>query len=493
MRLSLIIVFYALSSLGSCWNLFLADKIDVSDTDLSRSASLLRREDDTCPSGTYTSPDSLTFTTYCDTNLPGNDLYLYSESIDSVERCMDYCSTYQPLCYGIAYNIPNGKCYLKNSSLTADTVSENITHSAIANATQLESYDTTCPYTDSSIQNTTAATGDLPFQIYCGKDMENSDYEPTNVNYSPYHADSLQECMQLCAESHPLCYAVSWNPDMEQGFANCYPKNAVGSMTNRNSGYVCHTAVAQLASVGQSCTNNATYTATSSSEFLVTCNSNIAGNDLNAVHATSISNCIETCNTTSACVAIAYDSTLADGFQNCYLKNATTAIPTSSTNFSSAVLTKSSSSSSSASSSSASSSNSSSSSGSSKAWIAGPVIGAVAVVALVGVLGFCRRRRRSRRAAGQGAEAAVGGVDGAAVNPKWATTDLGSKDQGKGLGGDGLGMMGQQQPYPVHEMAGPEAGAGVHELQDGDGGKYGYFEGDKAGAGGGVPRHELAG
>jgi hypothetical protein len=57
------------------------------------------------------------------------------------------------------------------------------------------------------------------FTIYYGQVIHNYDYcfddYPACIQ-SPYqaywHNDSLQDCIEICVESHPLCQAVSCNP-----------------------------------------------------------------------------------------------------------------------------------------------------------------------------------------------------------------------------------------------------------------------------------------
>lgn len=136
-------------------------------------------------------------------------------------ECMRFCSVKSPGCYGISYNFNDKHCYLKNSSVVGKTVNggNSVTHSALVSPTsQFTAQDATCPYTDSSTQKT---NNGMPYQVSCGKDITDGDYCPPSNGSCPVHASSLSDCMEQCSSSHPLCTGVSYNPGMENGYANC--------------------------------------------------------------------------------------------------------------------------------------------------------------------------------------------------------------------------------------------------------------------------------
>lgn len=292
-------------------------------------SALERRYNAFCSTNNYTAPNNLEFDTSCNTNIAGSDLV--HVSLDSFDDCMDACSTHSPRCYGVSFNDAVGVCWMKNSTIASQAKEqEDNTHSAIADATQLNGDDTSCPYTDQSYETTTSG---LTFQIYCNKDLEGSSLNALNWNY-PYHADSLMDCMDLCAETHPLCEAVAWNPDMNNGYSNCYPKNSTTNLIVP-SGYVSHFAIASFPSRNDtSCVDDSTYNPTSanSSSFSIKCNRNIANTTIETTHSTSLDDCVDACtdysNATQSCSGVAYDSSMDQGYQNCYLKSDTGPIST---------------------------------------------------------------------------------------------------------------------------------------------------------------------
>lgn len=287
-------------------------------------SALERRYDTFCSTENYTTPNNLEFEPSCNTNLAGSDLVHIS--LTSLDDCMNACSTYSSRCYGVSFNDALGMCWMKNSTVSSETKEqEDDTHSAIANASQLSGDDTTCPYTDQSYETTTSG---LAFQIYCNKDLDGSDLSALNWNY-PYHADSLMDCMDLCAETHPLCEAVAWNPDMNNGYSNCYPKTSTTGLVVP-TGYVSHFAIASFSSRNDtSCVDDSTYksAAANSSSFSINCNQNIANNTIESVHSASLDDCVDSCNTysnsTQSCSGVVYDSTMDQGYDNCYLKSST--------------------------------------------------------------------------------------------------------------------------------------------------------------------------
>lgn len=150
--------------------------------------------------------------------------------------------------------------------------------------------------------------------------------------------------------------------------------------------------------------------------FNATCfEGRVGSSNMTSVYSANITGCIDECATYTGpdpCLAVFYDNSFADGFDNCYLLNATgsatsplnstyaelvsgnnttgapaTSIPTTSVPATSTPA---------ASLSSSTPGSSSSSSSSSKAWIAGPVVGVIAAVAILAV-GFFWLRRRARQ------------------------------------------------------------------------------------------------
>jgi hypothetical protein len=219
------------------------------------------------------------------------------------------------------------------------------------------------------------------------------DYFPWDLDYRP-HTDTMSECMELCAHAHPLCLGVSWNSDLSAGFGNCYLKNSqngslVSETAHTHSGLVNLPSIDACDSISdpqQIFSNDKT--------FNMTCfEGRVGSSNITSIYSANITGCIDECatyNGTDSCLAVFFDNSFDDGFENCYLLNAT-GTETAPLNSTYAELV-SSEDSTSASTSDSSDSNSSSS----KAWIAGPVVGAVVAVTIV-ALGFLWWRRRIGR------------------------------------------------------------------------------------------------
>ena len=177
----------------------------------------------------------------------------------------------------------------------------------------------------------------MEFTVLCDQDMPFDDYCPDNGPTStalqngicPYHADSLEDCMELCSAAIPLCKAVTYNPGMDTSYGNCFTKtdfspsnyHSTASQTARHMA-----VVANLATLDASCTNGSIHTSPNGEQFSVNCNNDIPNNDLHFVHSTNLSYCIDFCSTysnatTGDCVAVVFDSSQLNGWQNCYLKS----------------------------------------------------------------------------------------------------------------------------------------------------------------------------
>lgn len=350
-------------------------------------ANILPRDDDSCTGGNFTSANGLQFTKSCDTNLPGDDLAQITT--DSLDDCMDFCSVRNPLCYAVSYNIDTKICWMKNS-VPSSTKAENGTHSAIASTAQLDGANTTCPYSN---QEWVTTSSGLSFQISCGRDFSGKDYSPINWNFL-HHTDTLEECMDLCAAAHPLCHAVAWNVDMLDGYANCYPKTSGDTSLLVTSPNTTHSAVASFGSVNSTCTDNSYYSQSDSSNatFAITCQQNIANSTIQSSHAQSIDDCIDVCgtyqNSTSTCAAVAFDDSMSDGYENCYLKSGT-GPTTSGSNYSTAIISRD-----------RRTAASTDSKSSNAGVIAGATVGAVVGVAAIAALVFFWFRKRQNKQAG---------------------------------------------------------------------------------------------
>ena len=394
--------------------------------------TLEKRASNYCPTSKYSTPNGQTFSTAagnagCGKDLPNNDITSVSQAdITSITQCMDWCSAWSPsVAYGVvfAFEEDPGTCYCKGSGVS--TTEDNVdvyAHSALAvNIDQHPALQ--CPYNNASTQE---AKDGSQFEIYCDQDMPNVDdlcpitspSAPSAIDdICPTHADSLQDCLNQCSAAHPICLAVTYVPGMDTGYGNCYFKSNVSAanfVTEDSGNATTHMAILKnnAWNTNSSCTNGTTYVAVNEAEFEITCNVNNqpSANDLVQYHMQNMSACADACGTYTnssglTCGGVIFDSTMTDGYENCYLKSSSgTSLP----GYNGHVwlqLTRSANGTSVNSSSGDTSPQNSalptptappSSSSSSKAWIAGPVIGGIAgLAAIAGLLFYLRRRRQA--------------------------------------------------------------------------------------------------
>jgi hypothetical protein len=372
----------------------------------------------------------------------GKDISLYdletTQETDVID-CMDACSMNRPPCYGVSFSTINGTCFLKDSSVTLDNaVAADGFQSALARSSQLSPIDTSCPYLSNSYQTT--ADG-MEFEILCGLDMGGyGDYCPDNDVTCPKHTDTMEECLEYCSISHPLCLGVSWNPDMLAGYPNCYLKNDPSAGTPApDVGFTTHSALARLPQANISCPTNATYISSNSKSFELTCNEGRSGSsNFTSYHDANLDGCINTCATSAGqdCVGVVYDASMTEGYENCYLLNST-GVPNTVTNSTFALVSSSKSIPS-------PTSLPRSSGSSSKAWIAGPVIGGLlGIVLLIGFILW--RRKRSTRM--HQPERSMPSLDYDAAHQ-----DYGSTQQAKT----------REKTYLLHQL--PDRSSNTHEM-----------------------------
>jgi hypothetical protein len=313
---------------------------------------------------------------------------------DIIDQCMDICSVSRPRCWGVTFDNSNNKCTLYGSGRNFDqsslSTSEHV-DTAIAKAAQLTSpppSGDTCPYLDSSYQ--TSARGE-EFVIYCNLDFYGyGDYCPYSLGPlgCPPHADTMAECLEICSEVHPLCTGVSWNPDMKPGYGNCYLKNDItaGKPSAPRGNYTIHSAgvLPSYADISVGCPNDLSYKSKNGESFTIDCYDGRSGSqNFTSTHSQSIYSCMDTCSThqSEGCTAVVFDDSLLNGYENCYLLNAT-GTTNKGTNATFAIIDH--------------LNPNPPPSPKSKAWIAGPVIGVVAVTVIAVIAFYYWRRHHSR-------------------------------------------------------------------------------------------------
>jgi hypothetical protein len=340
---------------------------------------------------------------------------------------MEHCSRYwgnNEGCFGVVWREDN-KCWLRNSNTTLATLykSDDGTHSAHIVPGILDPKPKACPETDLSTHTLSGVDG-LGYTVHCGKDISGPDtcwsgipkpcWDGQHLDgkfAAFFHTDTLEECLRICVDQNPLCKAVAWNPGMEQGYANCWPKaefsdNVLVAPGPFNG--VMHSAtITSLERIDTKCPSESRYSATNNHNFDIHCGQLSTGTNMTEMHSQNITSCMNSCATTDKCVGIVFDSTLENGFKNCYLQNTTLTVTEKASatyavlggsNIPSATPSGSSgtgSGSGSGSNSGSGTSKSDSSDSPSKAWIAGPVIGGLAAIAIIAFAVFWWRRRKA--------------------------------------------------------------------------------------------------
>ncbi len=351
-----------------------------------------------------------------------------------MQDCMEHCSRYWGKgegCFGVVWVEAKNDCWIRNSTTSTKNLhSDPGFYAALLTQGEMQGYDTTCPNTDLSV-NTLPGVPGMQYTTHCGKVINGYDAcfsgDPScfQAPYQGYfHATSLQECLKICVDAHPLCQGVSYNPGLQIGYANCWLKTGFPSTLSdpdSTMGTMHSATITQIDSVDRTCPSTKTYKAQGGSKqnFDIHCGQLNTGSNITSVHMQNITSCIDTCaSSDKKCVSVVFDSAMQAGFNNCYLQN-TTSVISDQASATYAVLSGSNapSASNGASGSGLPSPQSSNAKSSSKAWIAGPVLGGLLALALIGLgIFFLRRRKAARGAQGQkyelnGASAQHGGAE----------------------------------------------------------------------------------
>lgn len=331
--------------------------------------------------------------------------------------CMGHCSRFWGKgegCYGVVWSEINKGCWLKNSSTsTARLRPENGSHSALVKSGEMDGYDTACPHGDLSVNSLPGVEG-IQYTTHCGKFIDGDDecfsgYPCLTGTFTGiFHAKSLQDCVRICTEQHPLCRAVSYNPGLEIGFANCRPRTALPRSLSKprlNMGIMHAATISQIDPIERACPSKKTYTtSTNRTTFDIRCGQLSTGSNVTSVHSQNLTACMDACaSSETKCVGALFDASLTGGYNNCYLQNTTNVVMDSPSATYAAVtdtqqVLPNSTWTDTPSASTTSASTNANSKSSSKAWIAGPVVGCVAAVAAIAFAIFwIRKRKRSRK------------------------------------------------------------------------------------------------
>ncbi|RMZ73316.1 nucleolar gtp-binding [Pyrenophora seminiperda CCB06] len=355
---------------------------------------------------------------------------------------MEHCSRYWGNgegCFGVVWVEDGGACWIRNSNVsTASLVPAAGHYSALVDRSGMKGYDTSCPNADLSV-NTLPGVNGMQYTTHCGKVIGGDDhcFNGYPCLQSPYvgfyHAATLEECMGICVDQHPLCRSVSWNPGLEIGFANCWPKTGTDAGFGdpvKNTGVFHSAEITQIDQVDTQCPKRPSYTPNTGSNvsgarFDIHCGQLNPGTNITSLHVQNVTACIDACALNGkACRAILFDSTLQGGYKNCYLQNTTSVITNQASSTYAVVVADSNADTPSDSSPSDSNNNNPSPS---KAWIAGPAIGGVVALAAIGFAVFWWRRRRSAKDAKMEKDGHPLGNAGYGPAPAYSPTEIGTE------------------------------------------------------------------
>ena len=268
----------------------------------------------------------LNYTQYCHADLEGNDLD--NDMANTFQDCIDSCTHHQPLCNGVVWNTDNNYCWRKSNSASLSSLTpRNNTMSAMPFAFQItQSYkDMVCPYPNLSKQR--MSTG-LEFKILCAADLSGDNLWTSEQPVEEYmHAEKMEDCLESCAEHHPLCSRMTYVADLIGGsWLNCWLKTASRKKPSSWTATLAHSAEALLPKLERAvCKNNSLMTSEDGRVFKHSCDDYRVLNDtavspLKTYHEKSVENCMKRCNHKDLkCTAIAFDVGLQSGYQNCYL------------------------------------------------------------------------------------------------------------------------------------------------------------------------------
>jgi hypothetical protein len=388
--------------------------------------------------------------------------------------CMEHCSRFRgdgEGCFGVVWVKDNQNCWIRNSTTGTQNLKQSDgNHAALLVEGQMGGFDTKCPAADAST-NQLAGVDGMSYTMNCNKVVIGFDTCFSGMAKpcldEPYrgffHTSTLDECLKICVDQHPLCKAVSWAPDLKIGFANCWPKTGFpegGLQSPGPKSGTIHTAtLTQIDPIDNKCPDAKTYNS-KNAKFDIHCGKVISGTNITSMHTQNITSCMDACATyDQKCVGIVFDSSLSGGFKNCYLQNTTNTV-SDQASATYAAMSSGSSNGNGNNSGDSTNTNDSSSSSSSKAWIAGPVLGGIAAIALIAFLIFFIRRRKARKTGAQALEKDGHEFGGYSAAPAYSPTGgnaTGYYDAPHGVAttqGRYDAPMQQQQPPPLMELSG---------------------------------------
>lgn len=286
-----------------------------------------------CPvKSNITTLNGLHFNGTCIKNFSGPGENETSEKViaSNLADCATACSTHRWFwCKSVIYDAKAASCTLFNFFPIVNTTDADTQgYVATLDASGIEPLPTDCPFENEIIYN---ATNGMGFDIECdrdyyGDDMDFStlDQQDQSLALPVIHTDTMKECIETCSENRPICLGVSWNPDLSLGWPNCYPKSRNDRKSLRTVSYAIHTAMA-VVEYNSSCVDNIDYISSANDKtYRTSCSQSDDSPSIDSTHAPNFESCMETCasyhvNGTS-CIAVNYDGSFRNGYDNCYMK-----------------------------------------------------------------------------------------------------------------------------------------------------------------------------
>jgi hypothetical protein len=282
-----------------------------------------------------------------------------------------------------SYDKSDQRCSLKTTSAeVSDLEYAKYSVAGFADKNAFQGRSSVCPYTNDTMQ---VDSHGMQYHVLCETDKSGDGFvssEP-GTQYTPFHADTMLECLDWCSYNDPLCYGVAYAGSLDDGYRNCFPKQA--NISNEavvpNSKFTLATAT--LPNTNSTCVPGI-YRGHNGVSFNMTCDTRGYGTDVNRIHTENFGACMDKCadyepeakDRYLKCSSVSYEPSSHTGYLNCHLKGPLFKA-TADDDWRIAEVTE--------------------LEGKSKssAWIAGVVVGAIAgLVVLGGLVWFWRRRSR---------------------------------------------------------------------------------------------------
>lgn len=151
---------------------------------------------------------------------------------------------------------------------------------------------------------------ELELTLSCGSSLDGEVLDTID------QAESLEACANFCGTFHPRCDGINFNE--EDG---CRLIGGVSRAGEAQSSFDDDSAVADYPTLPSSSCSDGDNTAEGGQEFDAMCGQIINGGDMVQRHQRTYDECATDCASTTNCVAFSFESSMDQGFMNCYLKS----------------------------------------------------------------------------------------------------------------------------------------------------------------------------